>query len=215
MMVYLDESGDLGFNFEKPYRFGGSSRYLTLAFAGIPRVFRQFPKDIIRDFYVKYKWQSEQKAASSSSFVKREFCNKTVQMLSNIPKIKIEIITVKKENVMAHIRQDPNKLYNYMSSLVFKSFMDEDEILFIPDERSVKVQSGNSLPEYIQTKAWFEYNSKCRIIHNPGRSHKEYNLQFIDWIAHCVWKKYEDGDSTFYDIFKNNIKNHELYFNGK
>lgn len=29
--VYLDESGDLGWKFDAPYRSGGSSRYLTIA----------------------------------------------------------------------------------------------------------------------------------------------------------------------------------------
>jgi len=32
MHVFLDESGDLGWNFEHPFRMGGSSRFLTLAF---------------------------------------------------------------------------------------------------------------------------------------------------------------------------------------
>ncbi|WMN84132.1 DUF3800 domain-containing protein [Vibrio parahaemolyticus] len=29
--IYLDESGDLGWTFDSPYRRGGSSRYLTIA----------------------------------------------------------------------------------------------------------------------------------------------------------------------------------------
>ena len=29
--VYLDESGDLGWKFDAPYRCGGSSRYLTIS----------------------------------------------------------------------------------------------------------------------------------------------------------------------------------------
>jgi hypothetical protein len=30
IQIYLDESGDLGWRFDKPYRYGGSSRYLTI-----------------------------------------------------------------------------------------------------------------------------------------------------------------------------------------
>ena len=29
--VYLDESGDLGWKFDKPYQNGGSSRFFTIA----------------------------------------------------------------------------------------------------------------------------------------------------------------------------------------
>jgi hypothetical protein len=31
MLIYLDESGELGWKFDAPYRKGGSSRYLTIA----------------------------------------------------------------------------------------------------------------------------------------------------------------------------------------
>ncbi|MBW3010579.1 DUF3800 domain-containing protein, partial [Acinetobacter baumannii] len=34
--IYLDESGDLGWNMEKPYQKGGSSRMLTLAAICLP-----------------------------------------------------------------------------------------------------------------------------------------------------------------------------------
>lgn len=30
IIIYLDESGDLGFNFSAPFRTGGSSRFLTI-----------------------------------------------------------------------------------------------------------------------------------------------------------------------------------------
>lgn len=34
--IYLDESGDLGWSLDKPYKNGGSSRYLTLAAVIVP-----------------------------------------------------------------------------------------------------------------------------------------------------------------------------------
>lgn len=36
MNVYLDESGDLGWVLDKPYRNGGSSRFMTIAFVACP-----------------------------------------------------------------------------------------------------------------------------------------------------------------------------------
>ena len=37
MNLYLDESGDLGFTFDKPNRYGGSSRHLTIAILLTPK----------------------------------------------------------------------------------------------------------------------------------------------------------------------------------
>jgi len=39
MNVYVDESGDLGWEFAQPFRQGGSSRYLTIASLLVPKTF--------------------------------------------------------------------------------------------------------------------------------------------------------------------------------
>jgi hypothetical protein len=50
MNLYLDESGDLGWKFDKPYRDGGSSRYLTIATLIIPQNLSHLPKRIIKSY---------------------------------------------------------------------------------------------------------------------------------------------------------------------
>lgn len=45
----------------------------------------------------------------------------------------------KKEKVMPHIRQDPNKLYNYMIKLLLaREFARYDEVIFNVDQRAIK-----------------------------------------------------------------------------
>ena len=48
---------------------------------------------------------------------------------------------------------------------------DKPNITFIPDERSIKVQSGNSLVDYLQTKLMFDLHSKTIIENKPQESH--------------------------------------------
>jgi hypothetical protein len=48
MNVYLDESGDLGWTFDKPYRHGGSSRYLTISVLIVPKDLSHLPKRILK-----------------------------------------------------------------------------------------------------------------------------------------------------------------------
>ena len=62
---------------------------------------------------------------------------------------------------MYHIRQDPNKLYNYMVKLLLLEQMAKhDRVTFTPDPRSIKVDIGNSLHDYFQTELWFTSESK-------------------------------------------------------
>lgn len=213
MQILIDESGDLGWIFDKPYRKGGSSRYLTLACLFLPKSLKNLPRNIIRAMYKKMGWQNEKKASTATIKQKTIFCQNVIMLLKSNPSIKIEAITVKKENVENHIREDGNKLYNYMISLIIPEYTNgHSEVDFIPDERSIKVKSGNSLVDYLQVKLWFDYKQQTKLINKPGRSHEQYNLQFIDWVTHCIWMNFEQGQNTMYDILVLHIKNRTLFF---
>jgi len=215
MQVYLDESGDTGWKFSLPFREGGSSRFLCLAFLFLPKPYKRMQKIIIADLYKKYGWLSEMKASRATEIQKLEFCTATNQMLAKFPNIRIDCIVAKKENVHPHIQADPNKLYNYMCKLVMIDHVrNVAEFEFIPDKRSVKVESGNSLSDYLQMVLWFDCTppSRTKIVNHPQESHRNYNLQFVDWIAHCVWAHFENGEEAIYQKIIPRIKVRPLFF---
>jgi len=215
MKVYLDESGDLGFNFNKPYREGGSSHYLTIAFLLIPRNLSNLPKRIAKELYRKRKksLKKELKGFQLTSDEKVFITNRVIKLLIKNPSIEIFTITVDKTRVKSHIRQDPNKLYNYMIGLVLPSRINKhSRVTFIPDKRSIKVESGNSLADYLQIKLWFELDTKTTIDNKPLESHMSLNLLFIDWISHIIWSRYEDHETKAYNILKKKVATNHLFF---
>jgi hypothetical protein len=153
------------------------------------------------------------KATDAAESQKLEFCAAVNKMLKANSAIKIDCIVAKKENVQPHIRADANKLYNYMCRLVMIEYVRHvSECEFIPDKRSIKVESGNSLSDYLQIHLWFECNVATVIVNNPQESHRNYNLQFVDWIANAVWSHFENGETTVYREMVKNIKIRQLYF---
>jgi hypothetical protein len=213
MQVYLDESGDMGWTFSKPFRHGGSSRFLCLAIMFLPKADRKRPKRIIAEMYRKYGWVSEMKASSASPTQEMEFAEKAVEILTAHKNIKIDCIVAKKEKVQQHIRCDSNKVYNYMCKLVIPDYVQsERQIEFIPDKRSIKVKSGNSLSDYLQTVLWFDFSAKTKLVNHPQESDRNYNLQFVDWMAHCVWSHFEDGEQDVFAKLRPSIKVRKLYF---
>jgi hypothetical protein len=161
MHVYLDESGDTGWTFTHPYRNGGSSRYLCLAFIFLPDESRRAARDLMTCLYRKYGWVAEKKAADATDSQRDDFADITITMLKTNPKIQIDCIVVKKENVQAHIRSDGNKLYNYMCKLVIPEHVkDETSFHFYPDKRSIKLESGHSLPHYLEMVLGFDYGRR-------------------------------------------------------
>lgn len=88
----------------------------------------------------------------------------------------------------------------------------ESEVRLIPDPRTIKVKSGNSMVDYLQSVLWFDMNSKTRLIHNPMESHHNLNLQFIDVVSHIVWGNHELGRSKPWKVLEPHAKCKRLYF---
>src|SRR6202000_3130697 len=86
-----------------------------------------------------------------------------------------------------HLRSDPNKLYNFMlKSMLIDEMKSHDRVHFIPDNRSVKVESGNSLHDYLQTTLWYEAGVST-ILHTTSTDSKQCRgLQFADFMAGAI-----------------------------
>lgn len=215
-IIYLDESGDLGWSFDRPYRSGGSSRYLTISSLIISPEAKDYPKRLIKKLYSGFGWNPKQeKKWSTMSQIERDaFAVKAADLIERFPAlIRYHAIVVKKERVSMHIRMDSNKLYNYMIGLSLLDEMSQfDDVVFIPDPRSIKVQSGNSLHDYLLTKLWFENGVNTQLRTTPLPSDKCLNLQFADMLSGLVQHHFEDGNSAAWNRLSNHITCKKLFF---
>ena len=216
MIIYLDESGDLGWTFTAPYRAGGSSRHITIASLAVTPEKKHLPKRLIKKLYTKFKWPTsiEKKWADMSPTERVWFAKQARELCVKHPNdIRYLSITVKKENVQPHIRADANKLYNYMIGLsLLNEMAKHDAITFIPDPRSIKVESGNSLHDYLQTQLWFERQAATRLTTTPCDSASSRNVQFADMLSGIVQGHFEDGNSQPWTELRNNISYKTLFF---
>jgi len=214
--IFLDESGDLGWKFTSPYRFGGSSRYLTIASLVISPNKRHLAKRVIKTLYQKFNWPvtKERKWSEMKSAERLLFAEKAKSLLkNNSADIRYLSITVRKENVLAHIRKDGNKLYNYMIGLsLLHEMSNYDEVSFYPDPRKIKVESGNSLHDYLQTQLWFEKTVKTNLTTIPLESSASRNIQFSDMLAGLVQGYFEDGNSEPWKVLSPHISYKTLFF---
>ena len=189
MNVYLDESGDLGWVLNKPYRHGGSSRFMTIAFVACLATKKHLLRRIVMEVYKRTKTDPKIELKGSSLSVKDKcfFAEKVRKLVSMNPDIHIGAITVNKSRVQQHIRRDGNKLYNYMIRLaVLPSIKNELTVNLIRDNKTIKVASGNRLIDYLQLVLWFDMNCSTRIIDFPSDSKQVKNLIFIDWMNNLV-----------------------------
>ena len=215
MIIYVDESGDLGWSFNLPYRSGGSSRFLTITAVCVPPEKKHVPKRVIRDLYNKFGWPTseEKKWVDMGANERTEFARSCRAMRNKHPDIFLHAMVVKKQNVGEHIRRDGNKLYNYMIGLSLLDRMATcKEVVMVPDPRSIKVKSGNSLPDYLQIQLWFVKNAETILTCNPIDSKACLGLQFADMLAGLVQAHFEDGENADFQIIAPKLRLNRLFF---
>lgn len=214
-LIYLDESGDLGFNFAAPYRNGGSSRHITLAAAVCEEDSNKYIKRFIVDFYSARGIAAgkELKWSALSVDDRTDFATRAAKLARTHRAIRFASITVFKQNVMPHIQEDPNKLYNYMTGLMLLKMMREyDDVCFIPDSRAIKVKSGNSLHDYLQTKLWFDEGVATKLETQPSDSSKSRPLHFTDYLCGTFQAFHEDGQRGARDLLYPLTQTRNLFF---
>lgn len=213
--IYLDEAGDLGWKLNAPYRAGGSSRFLTISAVCLPETKKHLPKRLVRDVYQRFGWSQskEHKWASMGARERSAFAVEIRKLCDANSDIILHAIVVKKQNVLAHIRADGNKLYNYMIRLALLARMaTHDVVTMIPDPRSIKVKSGNSLHDYLQTELWFTAKSSTNLLTTPMDSANCKGIQLADVLAGMVQTHFEDNASRDFQVIEPRLILNRLFF---
>ena len=215
--IYLDESGDTGFKLGKGLQRGGSSQHLTLCYAMLPEAKAHLPGRVLRKVYNKFGFSPklEKKGSTLNAEQRIYFLREVRKLLKREPEIKIGHITVMKKHVRAHIRREPEKLYTYMMNLaLLPKVVKFDQVNLIRDNRSVKIESGNSLSDYLQMQLWFHYNATTLLNDYPSDSKAFKGLMFIDWMSNIVWRHFEQGENEVFRNINEHLIHAKLFFRG-
>lgn len=215
MLIYLDESGDTGWSFDKPYGSGGSSRHLVITALAIPQHLDHKPAKLLRHIYRHRGWnsQKEKKWVAMSPAARSDFASQAAKLLTQHTEVTCLSIVVNKQNVKPHVRSDSNKLYNFMTKLLLLDFMAQyPRVNLIPDPRSIKVESGNSLHDYLQTELWFTKEAPTILETTPVDSRYSLNLQFADMLAGAIQSKFEFSHSKYFEQISNRVQLSKLFF---
>ena len=212
---YVDESGDLGWNFTQPYGHGGSSRYLVLAAVCLPNADDHRPERVMKDLYKASGWdhKKEKKWIDASSKARAHFAQKVVRLKQDQPQICFHAIVAKKDNVALHLQNDGNKLYNYMiRQMLVTDMAHHASVDFYPDARSIKSGSSNSLHEYLDITLGYELSSRTKLRSHSLDSQYSKNLQFTDFLAGSIHSHFEFGKSAWFNTLTPHISLSRLNF---
>lgn len=207
VLVYVDESGDLGWSFDRPYGDGGSSRYLTIAAMLIPLNKDHIPQRVVRNLYNAGRWDTkrEKKWVDMAPPFRQTFARSASKLALKHADIEYRAIVVCKDKVSLTLRADSNKLYNYMLKvLLLDKLARHERVTLIPDPRTVKVSNGKMLDHYLEMML-YEKAAPTQLEVTPMDSRHCLNLQFVDMLAGVIQTHFEMRQSNYWQELQHQV----------
>jgi len=209
LVVYLDESGDLGFNFANPK----TPRYfvITLLVCENTEAKKIIEKAVIKTQKNKIKTKKsytyELKGSSTHIDVKHYF----YKQLSGVNHWHVYSIVLDKKSMQSKFQEIPpqERIYNFLAKEVLKAIDFtglSKKLLLVVDQRQ-----GKSMPttlnfnEYVSLhlSSMLPLNVNYNISHE--QSHINQGLQAVDLFSWGIYRSYEKGDNEWFDSYKDRV----------
>lgn len=213
--LYLDESGDLGFDFvnKKPSKFFTVTILALSTRESNRKLIKASRKTLSRKLNPRRKRKrivQELKGSSTTFEIKKYF----YQQVKNI-KFGLYSITLNKRRVYERLIKNKSRVYNFIARQVLDQIpfekANKTRIELIIDKCKAKPEI-REFNEYIrkQLEARIEPNVPLDIYH--WKSHEALGLQACDMFCWGIFQKYERQNCEWYDIFtRDKIRYDDIY----
>lgn len=198
--IFLDESGDLGFDFSKKK----TTKYFlaTFLFVENKRPIEKLISKLHSGLRKKYKIRGGVLHACGEEPVTRaRFCKKIIEK-----DCKIMTIFLNKRRVYTKLQNEKVILYNYVVNILLdritsrKFISKDDPINFVASRRETNKFLNLNFKNYLENQS--RNNHKLPITVKIKTPAEEKCLQAIDFISWSIFRKYEYGDDSYYNIIK-------------
>ena len=209
ILAFFDESGDMGWKFDAPFREGGSSRKFIIGAAlGSDNINRKLSKTI-RRLWETQGWTSknEKKWNGISDKAKRAFAELAAEMAQNNPDVKMCVAVLAKQDLPVHLRPDQHLLYAHLATnLIADELTACTQASICPDELNAGTGSANLLQHLMRHEMWFRRNCTGLIEQKSTQKAFVQALEFCDMLSGAAAAHFEDGRSEPWDILKPFVK---------
>ncbi len=200
--LFLDESGDLGFNPKKK-----NSKYfvITVLFASDKKPLESIVKKIHKNLRKRVKRLS---GGVLHSVKEKPITRKRLLRSLSEKDIAIMTIYLNKSKVYTHLQDEKHVLYNYVTNILLDRIMtkhlDKDrEITLIAEKRETNKFINEGFRSYIEGQLKNKHKALIKIEIKTPREEKA--LQVVDFASWAIFRKYEHGDDSYYKLIKNKI----------
>ncbi len=203
--IFLDESGDLGFNFNKKK----TSKYFIITFLFVKEKvsLEKIIKKVFRGFS-KIEVKNHQGILHAFKETPR-----TRQKLLNLFRGKnmsnVLVIYLNKKKVYTKLQDEKQVLYNYVVNILLdrvctkKLIPTNKSISLIASRRETNKFLNKNFTTYLRSQ--IKNNHKLDITIEIKSPAQEKSLQIVDMLSWAIFRKYEHGDESYYNLIKPDI----------
>jgi len=202
--IYMDESGDLGFDFAKK----GTSRYFvtTCLITQNKRALERIVRKLFHVFPAKERRRHTGVLHAHKEHPKT--LHKALHLLSETD-VKIVAIYLDKRHVKAEFQSEKHSLYNHMATAMLRRIFNKkliqhnEQVWLIASRRETSKHLNAAFRLTLQSEMRNNYKLNILVGIRPPTEDK--SLQIIDLVSWSIFRKYEFSDGRYYDIVKSKI----------
>ncbi|OGK51742.1 hypothetical protein A2966_01310 [Candidatus Roizmanbacteria bacterium RIFCSPLOWO2_01_FULL_41_22] len=201
--IFLDESGDFGFNPKKK-----NSKFFIITVVAFEN---QKPIErIVKKTHSELRKRVKRLSGGVLHCVKEKPVTRK-RLLNRINKIECSIMTIylNKKNVYTKLKDERHILYNYVTNILLdrilqKKLVDSTkEIILIASKRETNKFLNENFKSYLENQTKYNHKTNIQIvIKSPS---EEKGLQAVDFVSWAIFRKYEKNDSSYYELIKKHI----------
>lgn len=210
MVVYMDESGDLGFSHKK-----GNSKYFLVTFLASEEQDRI--EKVVKRVHQALRKKVKQLSGGVLHCTKEKPVTRK-RLLNRLVESRPAIMTIvlDKSRVFTDLREEKHVLYNYVTNILIDRIMTRKllptgkTVTIIAAKRETNKFLNENFKSYLETQA--RKNHKIEITVAIRTPAEEKGLQAADFVCWAMFQKHEKQDPTYYNLIKSLVKEESYLF---
>ena len=202
--IFLDESGDLGFDFSK----SKTSKYFVIACMFIQD--KSAAEKIIKKTFSGFT-KTQVKSHHGTLHAFKETPRTRLMVLNGIAAQNISAICIylNKSQVYTQLQDEKHVLYNYVTNILLdRTFTKKllplnNSITLVAAKRETNKFLNDSFTEYLQQQSKSKHGVTMKVEIKTTTEAK--CLQLADMVSWSFFRKYEHGDPSYIEVIKHKV----------
>jgi hypothetical protein len=202
--IFLDESGDLGFGFDKKR----TSRFFVITF--LCCVNKKQIEKVVSRCHSELKKRHRMKGGLLHAHREKPITRR--RLLARLAEKECSIMTIflDKSRVYTKLQDEKDILYNYVTNILLDRIIAKrllgpvaNDIHLIASRKETSKFLNENFKEYLRSQT--KDNHHLDILVEIKTPHEEKALQAVDFVSWAIFRKQEYGDESYYKLIRTKI----------